>query len=93
MISIKGLNKAEVLKALYDGSHVQGLGFLQAVPAGTVTVKHCEELLKKDTYFDYLYGRILKVDLSKDEFWEGLYDRDCGYSAAQIAIDSITKKG
>lgn len=32
MIDIKGLNKAEVLKTLYDHSHIQGLGFLQEVP-------------------------------------------------------------
>lgn len=53
MIDIKGLDKAEVLKALYDNSHVKGMGFLQAVPAGTVTVDHCRELLKQSTYFDY----------------------------------------
>lgn len=34
MINIKGLDKAKVLKALYDASHVQGMGFLQAVPDG-----------------------------------------------------------
>lgn len=88
-IYIKGLDKAEVLKALYDNSHVQGLGFLQAVPDGTVTIEHCRELLKRQTYFDYLYGRVLKVDLRHDEFHEHLYDRDNGPGAAQRAIDSI----
>lgn len=61
MINIKGLDKAKVLKALYDASHVQGMGFLQAVPDGTVTVPHCRELLKHGTYFDYLYGRSLRL--------------------------------
>lgn len=93
MISIKGLNKAEVLKALYDHSHVQGMGFMQAVPKGTVTVEHCQMLL--DTtgypYFDYLYGRVIKVDLSGDEFDERLYDRDCGPGAAERAIVSLIK--
>lgn len=89
MINIKGLNKAKVLKALYDNSHEQGLGFLQAVPKGFVTVEHCEELLKEQTYFDYMYGRVLKVDLSDDEFDEWLYDRDCGRGAAERAINSI----
>ena len=89
MISIKGKSKAKVLKALYDHSHIQGLGFLQAVPDETVTVEHCEELLKKETYFDYMYGKVLKVDLSKDEFDERLYDRDCGKGAAQRAVDSV----
>ena len=93
MISIKGLDKAEVLKALYDHSHVQGYGFLQAVPDGTVTVEHCKMLLENTgyPYFDYLYGRVIKVDLSGDEFDERLYDRDCGTGAAQRAVDSVRR--
>ncbi len=78
-----------MLKALYDNSHVQGLGFMHAVPDGMVTVEHCAEILERGMEFDYLYGRVLKVDLSKDEFDERLYDRDCGEGAAQRAVDSI----
>ena len=89
MVDIKGLDKARVLKALYDHSHVQGSGFLQAVPDGVVTVEHCAGLLAKYSYFDYLHGRVLKVELSGDEFDERLYDRDCGEGAAQRAVDSI----
>lgn len=89
MVDIKGLDKARVLKALYDHSHVQGNGFLQAVPDGVVTVEHCAGLLAKYSYFDYLHGRVLKVDLSGDEFDECLYDRDCGEGAAQRAVDSV----
>ena len=62
---------------------------MQAVPDGVVTVEHCAGLLEKQTYFDYLYGRVLKVDLSGDGFDERLYDRDCGEGAAQRAVDSI----
>lgn len=91
MIDIRGLNKAEVLKALYDGSHVQGMGFLQVVPEGTVTVEHCKMLLETTgyPYFDYLYGRVLKVDLSKDEFDEWLYDRDNGQGSAERIINRL----
>ena len=89
MVDIKGLDKARVLKALYEHSHVQGSGFLQAVPDGVVTVEHCKMLLGSQTYFDYLHGRVLKVDLSGDEFDERLYDRDCGEGAAQRAVDSV----
>ena len=91
MINIKGLDKAKVLKALYDASHVQGMGFLQAVPDGTVTVPHCRELLKHGTYFDYLYGRVLKVDLSGDEFDERLYERDNGRDSAARAIAFLNR--
>ncbi len=89
MVDIKGLDKARVLKALYDNSHVQGLGFMHAVPDGTVTVERCAEILEKGMEFDYLYGRVLKVELSTDEVDERLYDRDCGEGAAQRAVDSI----
>ena len=89
MVDIKGLDKARVLKALYEHSHVQGSGFLQAVPDGVVTVEHCEMLLGSQTYFDYLHGRVMKVDLSGAEFDERLYDRDCGEGAAQRAVDSV----
>ena len=89
MVDIKGLDKARVLKALYDHSHVQGSGFLQAVPDGVVTVEYCAGLLAKHSYFDYLHGRVLKVDLSGDEFDERLYDRDCDEGAAQRAVDSV----
>ena len=34
MVDIKGLDKARVLKSLYDHSHVKGMGVMQAVPTG-----------------------------------------------------------
>ena len=92
MVDIKGLDKARVLKALYDHSHVQGLGFMHAAEEGTVTVESCAKLLEKYTQYDYLHGWVLKVDLSGDEFDERLYDRDCGEGAAQRAVDSVRAK-
>jgi len=91
MIDIKGLDKADVLKALYDNSQLQGSGFLQAASDDVVvTVDHCRELLQEETYFDYLYGRVMKVDLTSDDgFEEWLYDRDNGAGTAQKAIDSL----
>lgn len=46
-------------------------------------------LLEKGTYLGYVGGRVMKVELSGDEFDERLYDRDCGADAAQRAVDSI----
>lgn len=89
MVDIKGLDKARVLKALYDNSHVQGVGGMKAAGEETVTVQDCAELLKRQTYFYYLFGRAMKVDLTGDEFDECLYDRDCGEGAAQRAVDSV----
>ena len=89
MVDIKGLDKARVLKALYVHSHAQGLGSFQAVYAGVPTLEYFAGLLEQGTYFDYVGGRVLKVDLSGDEFDERLYDRDCGEGAAQRAVDSV----
>ena len=88
MVNIEGLDKAKVLKALYDGSHVQGLGFLHAV--NSFTEEDARELLKTHTYFDYLYGKVMKVNLSSDvEFEEMLYDRDNYQGKARNIIDGL----
>lgn len=92
MINIKGLDKAEVLKELYNNSRVQGLGFLQAT-GRDMTTEEARELLKEQTYFDYLYGKVMKVDLKSDEcFEEFLYDRDNGEGSAERVINRLRLK-
>ncbi len=88
MINIEGLNKAEILAALYNKSKVQGMGFMQVRP-GLMTKEEAENLLKETTDFDYLHGKVMKVNLSGDEFNPWLYDRDNGEGAALKAIESI----
>jgi hypothetical protein len=92
MIDIEGFDKARVLKALYDHSKVQGMGFL-AQRLSPLTIEECRNLLTEQTYFDYLYGKVVKVDLSGDRFDERLYDRDNGSGAAEFAIlNEFTKQ-
>lgn len=88
-ISIKGMSKAKVLAALYNASRAQGMGFLPA-KSEPMTEAQAAALLKTQTYFDYLKGRVMKVDLSGDVLEERLYDRDLGPGAAAAAIESIT---
>lgn len=90
-INIEGLDKAEVLAALYNASMQQGLGFLQPRGAAGMTKEEAAKELKINTYFDYLHGRVMKVDLSKDEFFCGAYDRDNGQGAAEAAIAPLRK--
>ena len=92
IVDISGLDKAEVLLTLYNHSHVQGLGFLQAIDNYTIETARKDYELSPDKYFDYHYGRVLKVDLSGDSFDSWLYDRDCGEGAAQKAIDELRRK-
>lgn len=88
MIDIKGLNKAEVLKVLYDNAKTQGLGLLQYTPED-MTIGQAEELILSETSFDYVQGRVLKVELDGDEFSEWGYDRDNGQGSAQRCIDTL----
>lgn len=90
VINIAGKNKALILAALYNNSKPFGMGFIQYVP-GDMTEEQATDLLKDDQKFDYLAGRVMKVNLSKDEFDSLLYDRDNGEGAAAAALESILK--
>lgn len=94
MLDLKGLTRAEVLATLYNASRPQGMGFLQYKPE-PMTVAQAQELLdthpgkeRGRIYFDYLQGRVMKLNLSTDPIDPILYDRDNGQGAAQTAIDA-----
>lgn len=85
MINITGLSKAAVLKALYDNAKPLGMGFLHYNPK-PMELAEAEELLIHSHYFDYVHGRVMKVDLKYDTFNPWLYDRDNGEGAAERVI-------
>jgi hypothetical protein len=94
-VDIRGLDRAAVLAALYNAAHPQGMGFLQYDPE-PMTIEQARELLSNGgqwKHFDYLYGRVLKVDLSEgdDQLNVGLYDRYNGAGAAQLVIDELRR--
>lgn len=101
MIDIKGLDKAEVLHALWHASHTQGLSFLGF--KGNFTIERARELInsredrrEKDQYklyFDYVDGHVIKCNLTGDTFDERLFDRDCGEGAATEAIEKLRHGG
>lgn len=104
IISIKGLDKAAVFAALYNVARPQGAGFLQYDPT-PITAEMARKMMelgddtKRDfghnggnLYFDYVKGRVMKVDLSRDELDPRLYDRDNGHGSAARAIESLRKQ-
>jgi hypothetical protein len=88
MIDIKGLSKAKVLAELYNNSQPLGLGFLHYDPL-PMSEDEAAKLLEQSTYFDYLKGRVMKVDLSKSEFDPRLYDIDNGQGAAERVVNEL----
>ena len=85
-IDISKMNKAEVLAKLYNNSQPLGMGMVHFDPT-PMTTEEAQGLLDEGhTYFDYLKGRVMKIDLSTDELRSGLYDRDNGQGAAERAL-------
>jgi len=88
-MDISKLNKAEVLAALYNRAQTQGMGIFQ-YQKGDMSKEQAEGILKEGhTYFDYLAGRVMKVDLSGDEMDTRLYNRDNGKDAAEKALQPL----
>jgi len=92
MISISRYKKSRVLAGLYNAAKVQGLGFLQAddrIMSDDEADKILIESEQDGFRFDYLKGRVLKVNLSGDEFDPRLYDRDNGDGVADRVIGKL----
>ncbi len=92
MIDIKGLDKAEVLAALFNGSVQQGMGVFDERGASGMNVDQAGEILRTQSNFDYLLGRVMKIDISGDEIDPWFYDRDRGQGAVEGIINSLRIK-
>lgn len=55
-------------------------------------IVECSEIFSKPVLrFDYLFGRVMKVNLSGDWFDEQFYDRDNGHGVAARAVERVRK--
>ncbi len=84
-----------VLAALYNKAQVQGMGIFHSEP-GPMTPEAAGLLLKAGVrYFDYLKGRVMKVDMYDLDL--RLYVRDNGQWAVDAAVldalDMLTRPG
>lgn len=91
MIDIKGLNRAEVLAALYNEASpggAQRMSWMQWQP-GNMTVAEAESHLASilaDDWIDYLGGRALKIKFEGDQLEDRLYDREYGDAKAHWVV-------
>jgi len=102
MVSIKDIDKAKLLAALYNRARPQGLGFLHFSPQD-MTVEEARKQLEegydhrkqfgefgsKPMFFDYLNGRVMKVNLNGDKMDTWGYNRDNGEGVAEKIITSL----
>lgn len=89
-VDISKLDKAEVLAALYNSAKIQDAGAFHA-KGDLMPPQEAQRILdgSKDKYFDYVNGRVLKVNLSENEVDPWLYNRDNGEFAFQKAIQHL----
>ncbi|MBT5338645.1 hypothetical protein HN643_04590 [Candidatus Falkowbacteria bacterium] len=89
-MNISHLDKAQVLAALYNNAKVQGQGALRA-DSDRMTEEEARGLLASgQTYFDYIKDRVMKVDLSGDDFNTRLFNRDNGENAAEEILSALS---
>lgn len=92
-IDIHGLDKAELLAALYNNSKVIGIGALLAAAGRSppMSKERAAELITGDPeqYFDYLSGRVMKVGIGRDVLSTRLYNRDVGEGAAERVVATL----
>lgn len=89
-MNIKHLSKAKVLATLYNGSKVQGMGILQT-RENEMSEAEAQSLLDGGiTYFDYLHGKVMKVDLSSENLDTRLYNRDNGEGKAERLLSALS---
>ncbi len=91
-VSIKGLDKAVVFAALYNRAKAQGMGFTQYDPE-PMAAEQAQENIGEFGYFDYVLGRVMKIDLSGDEVSTGGYNRDNGQGAVEEIIAELREGG
>lgn len=92
MIDITGIDKATLVAALFNNSKPLGLGFFSAKNNSEMTKESAQKYLDKgQTYFDYLEGRVMKIDVSGNQMDPQMYDRDNGNGAANKVVEGIKK--
>ena len=89
-INMKNMDKIEILRRLYDNAKPQGMGFLHFTPE-KMTTEEANTLYNssRDRYFDYVKGRVMKIDLNGDVLDTWLYDRDNGEGSAEYVLKDM----
>lgn len=103
------MGRGAVFAALYNGARPQGMGFLQYDPTPITAAngqhyidlqlrqrkaERAQNFYRADTlYFDYVLGRVMKVDLSEDFINPSSYDRDNGEGAVELVIRVLRETG
>ncbi len=95
-VNIKDIPKNELLAALYNNSKPLGMGIIHfdPTPMSLDDAQNMIDDLKnegRDLFFDYIKGRVVKVDITGDEMRTWSYNRDIGEGVAERIVESLRK--
>lgn len=65
------------------------MGFLHYDPKPMTEAEAEQWIAEWGLYPDYIKGRVMKIDLTTNEVWTVLYNRDNGLNAAEEVISSL----
>jgi hypothetical protein len=102
MLSIRGLNKAELLAALYNNSKISGIGFYSQIsiadePGQETKLEEAQahlDQVKKATggeKIEFFLGKIIKMDFAKETINPSEYDQANGKGTASKVILQLRK--
>lgn len=92
-VNIEGLDKAKLLMALFNNSFQQGMGVMHKEGAVPMNLEDAKNLVAKNTYYDYLRGRIMKVDIKGPMMFTAAYNRDVGHGEAERIVAQLRAEG
>ncbi len=90
MISIQGLDKVELLKALWLNQKSAAFFGMSIRPPAFDAVAASEAVIRD---IDYFCGRAIKMNLSGDTISPRLYDRDAGEGACARVVEKLKDGG
>lgn len=95
LVDASGVDRAALLAALYNRAQPQGTGFLHYDPT-PMSQEQAAVLLERNThdgscYFDYLHGRVMKIDVLEEPLDPWLYDRDNGRGAVAAVVEAVRR--
>lgn len=102
LIPVHGIDKAELLVALFSAIKPYGIAAHSYSGHETLTIDEAREILRSHTaanpylglpyHIDYLKGRALKIDLAGDEIDTSQYDRYNGAGTAVAVVEKLRRQ-
>lgn len=88
-VDITGIEKSVLLAALFNASKPLGYGALH-FNAKPMTAEEAQEIINEQGFrFDYLNGRVMKINISGDTVNVWGYDRDNGTGAVKSIVEGL----